>query len=343
MPDGYAIVLSAYDGAPWIEGQVESIRGQTARDWRLYARDDGSGDDTPERLRRLAREDSRIEVLARDGRNVGPAESFGALLQHALDRGERHVFLSDQDDVWLPDKCERLLAVMAACEARSGADTPILVHSDVCVVAEDLSTIHPSFARQQGFAAGGEPRTRRLLLGNSVTGCATLVNAALLRCALPMPAVAMHDWWLAQCAAAFGEVHYLDSPTVLYRQHEANTVGARNWLARAAGAARSPRSWWIGSARRFLQGLHQVWVIRSRARTRGLALAPVVRETIEQLSEGLAPDRGVVARLSAAVRSEALPRPIALRLLLLSRIAMLPFLRARLGDEWLAGKEPGCA
>jgi hypothetical protein len=331
---GYAIVLATYNGAEWLEAQLESIRAQTAGDWRLYARDDGSTDATLERLREAASRDPRIEVIGTDARNLGAAASFGVLLQHALDRSERYVFLADQDDVWLPDKCARMLAIMSGQEFKGGATKPLLVHSDLAVVAGNLSPIHASFAAQQGFDAGGADRAARLLLANHVTGCATLVNAALLRCALPMPRVAMHDWWLAQCAAAFGEVHFLDVAMVQYRQHGGNVVGARGQPERAATIAASPANWWRESAARFLDGLRQLWEIRARARAQRILMVEGTRRALEILWNGLGKEVGTpFSRMAAARASGALPASFARRVLVLARVAFLPSMRAKLGDE----------
>jgi glycosyltransferase involved in cell wall biosynthesis len=330
----YGIVLSSFNGKEWIGAQVASIRAQTAARWKLYIRDDGSTDGTRELLSELAAADPRVEVLPDEGRNLGPIASFGRLLQHALDRGERYVFLSDQDDVWLPDKCALMLAHMRASEAASGDDVPLLVHSDLSVVDGQLAPLHPSFMALQRIRGRDDEAAVRVLVGNSVTGCASLCNAALLRCALPIPDVGMHDWWLAVCAGAFGEIHFVDAQTVKYRQHGTNTVGARGLARRARDMARNPREWWLTSARRFLRGLHQVWAVRFRARERGLPVRPEVDRSIETLWQGLGIDSASLgSRLSAAIRSGALPRARLMQALFLSRVAVLPALRARLGDE----------
>lgn len=330
----YTIVLSAYDGAPHLDAQLASICAQTAKGWRLLVRDDGSSDDTHRRLRAWAAREPRIELLPRDGRNLGAAASFGVLLRHAVERGSRHVFLSDQDDVWVPEKCERMLGAMASREAAVGEGIPILLHSDLRVVGPDLAGIHPSFMALQRMDAADGRAPARLLLRNAVTGCATLVNAALLRCALPMPEVAMHDWWLAQCGAAFGEVHFVADALVLYRQHGRNAVGARGPLLRTRDMLRSPLAWWSASAQRFLAGLRQVWILRARARAMGWPMNPGVERAAEVLWDGIGETRtGLRSRLAAVARSGALPGPWTMRALVLARVAWLPRLRARWGDE----------
>jgi hypothetical protein len=57
-----------------------------------------------------------------------------------------------------------------------------------------------------------------------------MINKPLKDLILPIPTQAiMHDWWIALTAASFGKIAYISEPTVLYRQHQQNTVGARAW------------------------------------------------------------------------------------------------------------------
>jgi glycosyltransferase involved in cell wall biosynthesis len=329
----YAIVLSTRNGATWLPAQLDSISAQSAKNWRLYVRDDGSADGTADLLEAYAAREPRMSVLPAGG-SLGAAASFGKLLEHALAAGEDYVFLSDQDDVWVPDKCADMLAVIHSLEAKSARERPLLVHSDLSVVDEHLVVIHPSFVALQGIDVSEVARGRRLLFANSVTGCACLVNASLLRCAMPFPAVAMHDWWLAQCAAAFGDIAFLDKQTVLYRQHRRNLVGAAGVLTRAREVVRDPSGWWSASARRFLLGLHQLWVLRSRGRSRGIPVDPGVQEALDILHRALADGVGTMgARVTAGIRSNAMPRALWRRGLLLLRLGVLPRLRSRHWDE----------
>jgi hypothetical protein len=149
------------------------------------------------------------------------------LLAESLRRGADYLFCSDQDDVWHPDKIERQLATMAAAEQKTRSGTPLLVHSDLTVVDDALRVIHPSFMRHQRIRHEDVAPLNTLLVQNFVTGCTCLLNRPLAEACLPLPeSIIMHDWWIALCAAACGAIHYLDQPTLLYRQHGRNEVGA---------------------------------------------------------------------------------------------------------------------
>ena len=99
-----SIALAAYNGEKYIREQINSIRRQTFKDWRLLIRDDGSTDDTPDIVLEMAKNDNRVQLVEDTFGNQGPIGNFTLLLQHASDAGADYVFLCDQDDVWLPNK-----------------------------------------------------------------------------------------------------------------------------------------------------------------------------------------------------------------------------------------------
>ena len=220
-------------------------------------RDDGSTDETVPIVERHAEVDPRI-MLVRDRRgNLGPARSFGVLLEQASKSGARYLALADQDDGVGARQAGAELALLRRREGELGDAIPLLVHSDLTVVDEGLNVIAPSylaFERQRPLSEGA---LRKLLIQNFVTGCTTLVNRALLRSSLPFPGVVMHDWWLALCAAAMGEVLYLPEATVLYRQHGLNALGSRGWRVVCRETIRRPFAWWRRSSMLFGQAVHQ--------------------------------------------------------------------------------------
>lgn len=207
--------------------------------WRIIVRDDASSDGTPEILERLAARWPECIVLAPDrGERLGPRGNFTRLMCCS---NADYVMFCDQDDIWLPSRLAMPLERMRAIEESLGRDTPVLVHTDLVVVDQELRRVAGSFWRYSSLNPAIGDTLGRLLVNNVVTGCATTINRALLRLAYPIPAAAvMHDWWLALVAAACGRLEYIPEPTVLYRQHGGNVIGAkpRRWSEAASLIAR---------------------------------------------------------------------------------------------------------
>ncbi|MCG9892955.1 MAG: glycosyltransferase family 2 protein [Thermosynechococcaceae cyanobacterium MS004] len=221
------IVLATYNGDRFLDAQIKSILAQDYPDWRLLIRDDGSCDRTHEIIQTyLQREPHRLQWIdAGEPENVGVTLNFNRLLEQS---SEDYTFLCDQDDSWLPHKISNTLETMQRLELQWGAETPILVHSDLSVANEHLEVLHSSFWRSQNLDPACNS-LQHLLIRNHITGCTVLINKALRELALPIPkSVFMHDWWLGLVAAAFGQAAYLKQPTVLYRQHQHNQVGAHS-------------------------------------------------------------------------------------------------------------------
>jgi glycosyltransferase involved in cell wall biosynthesis len=192
----------------------------------ILARDDGSTDGTQAILEAYAQREPKRLLLLRDGESSGSAkENFRRLLMAST---APYVCLCDQDDVWLPHKVSASMQAMQALEAVHGPDRSLLVFSDLTVVDERLRTLHRSFWQQAGLDPRNIHRLRSALSENVVTGCTALLNRNLLELAVTMPPEApMHDRWIALLAAALGYSAFLREPTVLYRQHRANVIGAR--------------------------------------------------------------------------------------------------------------------
>lgn len=141
--------------------------------------------------------------------------------------GAGYFMLSDQDDVWMPQKARLLSDKMKEMEGKPGRGSrPLLVHSDLTVADEELRPIADSFFRYQKISP---ERTRlpQLLVQNNVTGGAVMVSRGMLPYLREIPGVClMHDAWLALIASCFGEIGWVDLPLYYYRQHGGNTLGA---------------------------------------------------------------------------------------------------------------------
>lgn len=221
------ILLATYNGADYIRQQVDSILKQTYTDFHLILSDDGSGDNTAELLEAYAQKYPDRITHYRSGQRFGCAQAhFMHLLSTFHDTP--YIMFSDQDDVWHLDKVERTLAKMKQVETDPAL--PAMVHTDLQVVDDVLQPIAPSFC-QLSHLDGSRMALNYLVVQNVVTGCTAMLNRALAELGSRTPAsepILMHDWWLAILAAAAGNVGFLNEPTINYRQHGNNSVGAKN-------------------------------------------------------------------------------------------------------------------
>lgn len=207
------VLLSTYNGERYLAEQLESILRQENVTLSLVARDDGSQDHTWAILSDYAQRYVNLRLFR--GENLGAANSFFWLLEHA-DADAEYFALSDQDDVWLPNKLSRALLHLSPADDRA----PLLYFSRFEIVDAELRHLaHSPPARRLGFA--------NALVQNQATGCTMVLNRALralILSALPERTI-MHDWWIYLVASAFGTLVYDEIPTLKYRQHAGNAIG----------------------------------------------------------------------------------------------------------------------
>lgn len=264
-PQHVAVLLGHFNGAAMLGEQLASLAAQSHRDWSLIVSDDGSSDRGMELARRFAVAQAPRPVRLVSGPGKGFARNFLSL---AVQAGPMVPFAAfcDQDDVWLPDKLARALAALAEVPA----GVPGLYCGRTMVCDRALRAIGPSplFRRAPGFA--------NALVQNIGGGNTMVLNRAALDLVQDTrrhaEGVVAHDWWVYQLVTgAGGRVVYDPEPTVLYRQHGANRIGAN-----AGWRARSRR---LGM---LLQGRFRGWNAAHAAALAGAAhsLTPKARQTL---------------------------------------------------------------
>ncbi len=219
------VLLATYNGERFLREQIESILAQDYGRLCVLARDDGSKDGTRAILEEYVERDPQRFRMLGAGEATGSAKgNFVRLMQAST---APYVCFADQDDVWRTWKLSLQMAKMREMEAKHGPETPLLVFSDLEIVNDRLETLHGSFWKHQRITPERIGQLNRLLTQNVVTGCTALMNRPLVEAGMLMPGESfMHDWWIALMAAVFGAGAFLPQPTVLYRQHGANVLGA---------------------------------------------------------------------------------------------------------------------
>ena len=218
------VLLSTYNGERYLAEQLQSLVAQKDVSSEILVRDDGSKDSTT----RILDEWQEKGLLSwYNSVNLGPGKSFIDLLQNATP-GNYYAFC-DQDDVWMPEKL-RLTMDKMKCVELANPGKPVIIHTDMHVVDENLKIIHDSFWRSSGLRPDVLRTFPYLCTCNSVNGCTIVMNSAARELILEKYVehdVIIHDVISALTVAYYGGIiDYVDAPTVLYRQHSANVVGA---------------------------------------------------------------------------------------------------------------------
>lgn len=292
------VVLAVFRPDPaHLAAQIASITGQSGVALRLIAviADTHSED----LMTQTAQEagiavhlvPSDVELDAVRAFEAGLAEVLRLIDAEGLDDDTCLIALSDQDDIWHPDRLARGVAVLQSSKAQ-------MVHSDARLVAGDGTTqLQPSMFRFE--RRHRNPGLRGLLYRNNITGMTLLARARVARIAVPFPAQSgvhyYHDLWLGLIAAATGGVALIKAPLVDYRQHGANAIGA---VDRQAGYLRNGKN-----TGRCLPDA--MWVRREAA---GYALARFLAHSaqnrmVEAVDDGrLPPDQARTAPLRPFLR-----------------------------------------
>jgi glycosyltransferase involved in cell wall biosynthesis len=216
-----AILLGTFNGARFLRSQLESIERQGFTNWRLFASDDGSRDETWEILREFQSRQSPGKVILKQGPRSGFVGNFLSLVCDD-DIDATYYAFSDQDDIWYPDKLTRALGRLGVIPA----SRPALYCSRTQLIDEAGKAIgfSPLFSRRPSFTNA---------LVQSLAGGNTMVfnegARQILRDAGAGVSVPAHDWWIYQAVtSAGGDVLYDHSPSVCYRVHAANAIGSNH-------------------------------------------------------------------------------------------------------------------
>jgi glycosyltransferase involved in cell wall biosynthesis len=213
-----SVCMAAYNGGPFVEAQLKSILTQLRPNDEIVIVDDGSKDDTIERVQKVG--DARIKLLRHEA-NAGVLATFEDALRSAT--GEI-LFLADDDDVWAPTKVQRFMEVFA-----SRQDVGV-VSSRVRMIDENDRPLPDSRINRQGRFVPGFWRN---LYMNHYQGSAMAVRASLLGRVLPFPARGsfLHDAWIGTRNDLLGgKAVFIEEDLLFYRRHSKNASRTKSLI-----------------------------------------------------------------------------------------------------------------
>lgn len=227
-----SVIMGVYNGERFIDAQLRSILGQTHTNLEIIVCDDGSRDQSISVAKKAAAQDPRVSIM-RNKSNMGLVANF--LKSSTMATGDFFCF-SDQDDMWMPDKIEKLLGVFKK--------TPecVLAYSDLVICDDRMEVINNSFWKMNGFTPYRGYLGNRGMLKNQAPGCTMMyskrvqelvsdlitskvflnTNTADNLDEIPF----MHDHLIWTISSGIGMIDYTFEPLVKYRQHSRNNIGA---------------------------------------------------------------------------------------------------------------------
>ena len=230
MTKSISIALCTFNGGRFLRQQLESYATQTVQPLELVVCDDGSTDDTIDIIKQFAATACFPVRLEVNKHRLGVAVNFGEAVRRCT--GEV-IVLSDQDDIWLPPKLERI--------GNTFAD-----HPDLGMVFSDAEAIDPSghslgyrlwdavlFSRKEREAARRARLLDVLLRHSVVTGATLGFRSQYTGLILPIPPDSLHDLWISLLIASVSPTGIIDEPLIQYRQHTDQVSGGERILSLA--------------------------------------------------------------------------------------------------------------
>jgi glycosyltransferase involved in cell wall biosynthesis len=202
-----SVVLCTYNGEKYLAAQVDSILRQTYRPLELVISDDASVDGTSDLLKTYEG-NPHVRIFYQE-KNTGLTRNFEFAAGKA--KGQLIAF-SDQDDVWVDDKIEKLVNAIG--------DKP-LVYSNSLLTDAEGNSIGKKLSDLKKMYSGDD--SRGYILYSCVWGHGMLITRRLLEQSLPMPPEVHHDIWIVFQAFLHGGIKYFDEVLTYYRQHHDST------------------------------------------------------------------------------------------------------------------------
>lgn len=227
-PSGHvAILLCTYNGERFLADQLHSIANQTYQDWSIYVSDDGSTDNTLHIIECFKLKYGSGKIALFQGPEQGFAKNFISLIKRDHIAADFFAYC-DQDDVWFPDKLERSIKHLSS----SASSQPALYCSRTRLINMNGEVIgfSPLYSKAPTF---------RNALVQSLAGANTmLINKSAKELISQTPddaPIPAHDWLTYLLVSGRGgKITFDRVPTLDYRQHDKNLIGANSGITAKA-------------------------------------------------------------------------------------------------------------
>lgn len=201
-----SVAMATFNGEKYLKEQLDSILCQLDFKDEVIISDDGSTDETLNLLNEY-KNDKRVQVIK------NPRKGVVSNFENALRQCKNEViFLSDQDDIWLPNKLKSVMDLLGDSKKDLVLHNGLNFYDDIESLPENDLLIKKM---RHGITVN--------ILKSCYWGCCMAFKRSLLDSALPFPShVPSHDQWLGLIAEKKDSSVFLDIPLIMHRRHTNN-------------------------------------------------------------------------------------------------------------------------
>lgn len=219
-----SVAMCTYNGEKYIIEQLNSILNQTIPPEEIIICDDCSTDNTENLVKNIASNNYTDIKFIKNKKNLGSSKNFEkaiSLCSYDI------IFLSDQDDIWLPNKVKIIIKTFKNKDVD-------LVFSNAYLTDENLNILKYDLFKSLNFdqkkidIIESEKAFNLLLKTNYATGATIAFKKSLLDVFFPLPDIWVHDHYLAFVCSISKKIYPIKSKLIYYRQHNNQQIGTLN-------------------------------------------------------------------------------------------------------------------
>jgi glycosyltransferase involved in cell wall biosynthesis len=209
-----SVCMTSFNGEVYIEKQIRSILPQLNEGDELIICDDCSSDTTVDIINSI--QDSRIKLHINQ-KNLGFIRNFDRCIQMAT--GDI-IFISDQDDIWKPNKVEDTISIFEKFECIT------LVISNLDIIDDRDNLVQEKLVENIKTGTGNKyKRISRNFLKGMTWGCTLAFRRNTLQWFIPFPDdVPSYDVWIGLIHDIYGVTYHIEESLIFHRKHDSNVT-----------------------------------------------------------------------------------------------------------------------
>ena len=204
-----SVAMAVYNGERYIKEQIDSILERMSQEDELVISYDKSTDRTREIIEEYAAVDSRIRIVDNPGQG-GVQTNFTNAVKNCQGR---YIFLADQDDVWIGDKINVVIAKFEQTNADLVVHNGYMVEGELNILPD---TIFDRYGRYDN--------PLKNIIKCNYWGCCMAFKSHVreLVCPFPNKNRVGHDWWLGILVGFHGKIVRVEECLIMHRLHGDN-------------------------------------------------------------------------------------------------------------------------